>query len=159
LSAASAQLRNLATTAGNILQRSRCVYFRSTDWPCNRRVGGSGCSAVDGETRTHAILGVSDHCLATHASDMCVALAALDAAVSVTGPEGGRVIPFAEFHRLPGDTPERENALELGEVITSISIPATPVARRSTYLKIRERSSNTSGNEFCSIGLFELARS
>ena len=140
LAGASPQVRNMATTAGNLLQRTRCYYFRDTAMPCNKRVPGSGCGALDGYNRIHAVLGGSDRCIATHPSDMCVALAALDARVLVRGPQGERVIPFVDFHLLPGDRPDREHALQPGELITAVDIPPLPFARRSTYLKVRDRA-------------------
>jgi len=141
LSGASAQLRNMATTAGNILQRTRCPYFFNTSFPCNKRVPGSGCSAIKGFNRTHAILGTSDKCIAAHPSDFCVPLIALDAVVHVQGTAGKRTIPFADFHLLPGQTPERENVLQPAELITHIELPALSFARRSHYLKVRDRAS------------------
>src|SRR5438309_1802695 len=117
LAGASAQVRNMATTGGNLLQRTRCYYFRDTSAPCNKREPGSGCAALDGYNRIHAVLGTSDHCIATHPSDMCVALAAMDALVRVSGPKGERLVPFADFHVLPGDHPERESAIASGELI------------------------------------------
>jgi xanthine dehydrogenase YagS FAD-binding subunit len=136
---ASGQLRNLATTAGNLLQRTRCVYFQDRTTPCNKRVPGSGCSAIVGYSRELAILGVSEHCIATHPSDMAVAMAALEAVVQVQGPDGTRSIPIGEFYRLPGDAPERDTTLAHGELITAVELP--PVAGRSCYRKVRERSS------------------
>ncbi|RVU17593.1 xanthine dehydrogenase family protein subunit M [Streptomyces antnestii] len=141
LSGASGQLRNMATTGGNPLQRTRCVYFQDITTPCNKREPGSGCSAVGGWTRNHAILGASEHCIAVHPSDMSVALAALDAVVRVLGPDGERTIPFADLHRLPADSPERDTVLEHGELITAIDLPARPIARRSAYRKVRDRAS------------------
>ncbi len=141
LSGASPQLRNVATVAGNVLQRTRCVYFRDTAWPCNKREPGTGCPAFDGFNRSHAILGGGPACIATHASDMCVALAALEAVVQTQGPNGVRSIPFREFYRLPGETPQFETALEPGELITAVDVPALPFARRSCYLKVRDRAS------------------
>lgn len=141
LSGASAQLRNMATTGGNILQRTRCYYFYDTAMPCNKRDPGSGCSAIKGYNRIHAILGTSDKCIATHPSDMCVAMAALDAVIHVQGANGERSIPFADFHTLPGDTPEKENTLQPGELITYVEIPVLPFAANSTYLKVRDRAS------------------
>jgi xanthine dehydrogenase YagS FAD-binding subunit len=141
LAGASAQIRNMATTGGNLLQRTRCYYFRDVSAACNKREPGSGCSALDGYNRSHAVLGGSEHCIATHPSDMCVALAALDAAVRISGRHGERVIPFSAFHAPPGDRPDRETALEAGDLITAVDIPATPFARRSTYLKVRDRAS------------------
>jgi xanthine dehydrogenase YagS FAD-binding subunit len=141
LAGASAQLRNMATTGGNLLQRTRCYYFYDTATPCNKREPGSGCSAIGGFNRNHAILGTSDQCIATHPSDMCVALAALEAVVRVTGPNGERTLPFAEFHRLPGDTPELDTNLRPDELITAVELPAKGFARHYTYLKIRDRQS------------------
>jgi xanthine dehydrogenase YagS FAD-binding subunit len=142
LFAASGQLRNMASIGGNILQRTRCAYFRDGDGlPCNKREHGSGCSALRGIHRTHAIFGWSESCIATHPSDLAVALAALDAAVHVRGLQGDREIPFSEFHRLPGDTPEKDNVLERGDLIVAIEIPARAEARNSHYLKVRDRQS------------------
>jgi xanthine dehydrogenase YagS FAD-binding subunit len=141
LAGASGQLRNMATTAGNLLQRTRCLFFRDTATACNKREPGSGCSAIDGLNRGHAILGTSSSCIATHPSDMCVALVALDALVWVHGADGERVIPVTELHRLPGDTPELETTLQQGELITAVDIPALPFAKRSLYLKVRDRAS------------------
>lgn len=139
---ASPQLRNMASVGGNILQRTRCPYFRAeTSLPCNKRVPGTGCAAIHGENRTHAIFGWSESCVATHPSDLAVALTALDASVAVWGQNGERKIPITEFYVLPEDHPERETTLERGELITAISIPASDVSRRSHYLKIRERTS------------------
>jgi xanthine dehydrogenase YagS FAD-binding subunit len=138
---ASAQLRNMATMGGNLMQRTRCPYFRDVAFACNKRAPGSGCAAIGGVNRWHAILGTSDHCIAVHPSDAAVALAALDATVHVQGSAGERAIPFAEFHRLPGDTPHVETALAHGEVITAIELPALPWARRSHYRKVRDRAS------------------
>jgi xanthine dehydrogenase YagS FAD-binding subunit len=142
LSGATTQIRNMATVAGNILQRTRCSYFRDVHASCNRRQPGSGCDALDGFNRGHAVLGVSEHCMATHPSDMCVAMAVLDADVHTLRPDGTtRSIPFREFHRAPGDTPHVEVALAHGELITHIVIPHLPAARRSHYLKVRDRAS------------------
>jgi xanthine dehydrogenase YagS FAD-binding subunit len=142
LSGASPQLRNMATVGGNLLQRTRCYYFYDPAFPaCNKRKHDSGCGALDGYNRIHAILGQSDQCIATHPSDMCVALAALDAIVRVRGPGGEREIAFADFHRLPGDTPERDTNLEPGELIIAVDLPAMPFAARSHYLKVRDRAS------------------
>jgi xanthine dehydrogenase YagS FAD-binding subunit len=138
---ASAQLRNMASMGGNLCQRVRCSYFRDATSPCNKRDPGSGCAALDGFNRGHAILGTSDKCIATHPSDVAVALVALDAVVHTRGPTGERAIPVDEFFLLPGDTPEREHPLEHGELIVAIEVPATPVARRSVYLKFRDRES------------------
>jgi xanthine dehydrogenase YagS FAD-binding subunit len=141
-SGASAQIRNMATNGGNLMQRTRCTYFYDVSTPCNKREPGSGCGAMEGINRTHAIFGWSDKCIAVHPSDMCVALLALDAVVNVQGAAGqSRAIPFADFHRLPGDTPERDNNLEQGELITSIDIPKNTFADNSYYLKIRDRAS------------------
>lgn len=141
LSGASAQLRNMATTGGNILQRTRCYYFYDTVMPCNKREPGSGCSAIHGYNRMHAIVGTSDKCVATHPSDMCVAFAALDVMIHVQGAAGERTIPFADFHVLPGDTPHIENTLKPGELITFIEIPKLPFGANSTYVKVRDRTS------------------
>jgi xanthine dehydrogenase YagS FAD-binding subunit len=141
LAGASAQLRNMASTGGNLLQRTRCYYFYDTATPCNKRKPGSGCSARNGLNRMHAILGASDACIATHPSDMCVALAALAATVHVTGPAGERTLALTDFHRLPGETPERDTNLRADEIITAIELPAEGFARHHTYLKIRDRLS------------------
>jgi xanthine dehydrogenase YagS FAD-binding subunit len=141
LLAASGQVRNMATMAGNILQRTRCPYFRDTATACNKREPGTGCSAIHGINRGQAVLGTSEHCIATHPSDLAVALTALDAVVQVRGSSGPRAIPFAEFHVLPGAHPERETVLRPGDVITSIEIPPVAFARRSLYLKVRDRAS------------------
>jgi xanthine dehydrogenase YagS FAD-binding subunit len=141
LAGASQQLRNMATTGGNLLQRTRCYYFYDTATPCNKREPGSGCSAINGMNRIHAILGASDACIATHPSDMCVALAALDATVHATGPAGRRTIAFAEFHRLPEDTPERDTNLRPNEIVTAVELSARGFASNYTYLKIRDRLS------------------
>ncbi len=141
LSGASAQLRNIATTAGNLLQRTRCMYFRATDWPCNKREPGSGCSAIDGANRSLAILGTSEHCIATNPSDMNVAMAALEATIHVYGTKGERSIPIADFHVLPGNTPERETVLEPGDLITHVTLPPPAPESRSLYLKLRDRAS------------------
>lgn len=141
LSGASPQLRNMATTGGNLLQRTRCYYFRDAALPCNKREPGSGCGAVDGYNRIHAVLGGSEHCIATHPSDMCVALVALDAVVRARGPQGERTVRLADFYVLPGDRPEREHVLSPDELIVAVDIPALPFAARSTYLKVRDRAS------------------
>jgi len=141
LAGASPQLRNMASTGGNLLQRTRCHYFYDPATPCNKRVPGSGCSAIDGHNRMHAILGTSDACIATHPSDMCVALAALEATVRVTGPTGERVLAFRDFHRLPGDRPQQDNALARDEIVTAIDLPPRGFAANYTYLKIRDRHS------------------
>ncbi|QXH80438.1 FAD binding domain-containing protein [Pseudomonas salmasensis] len=141
LAGASPQLRNMASTGGNLLQRTRCYYFYDAAVPCNKRQPGSGCPARNGLNRIHAILGASQQCVATHPSDMCVALAALAARVHVEGRGGARVIEFADFHRLPGDAPQRDNQLADDELITAIELPADHLARHSHYLKIRDRAS------------------
>lgn len=141
LAGASPQLRNAATTGGNLLQRTRCYYFYDPASPCNKREPGSGCSAVGGLNRIHAILGASDACIAVHPSDMCVALAALDATVEVEGRDGAREIAFADFHRLPGDTPDRDTTLAHGEIITGVRLEANHFAGNHTYLKLRDRLS------------------
>ncbi|GAB3540216.1 xanthine dehydrogenase family protein subunit M [Pontibacter brevis] len=141
LAGATAQLRNMATDAGNLLQRTRCYYFYDTDTPCNKREPGTGCSAINGYNRDLAILGTSEHCIATHPSDMAVALAALEAKVRVTGKNGERVIPLAEFHRLPGDTPHIDTNLETDEIITAIDLPVKGFPDHYTYLKLRDRAS------------------
>ena len=138
---ASPQLRNMATLGGNMLQRTRCAYFYDTALPCNKREPGSGCGALEGINRMHAIFGFSDKCIAVHPSDMSVALVALDATVQVSGPKGNRSIPFADFHRLPGDTPEKDTNLEPGELITAVDIPDGPFTRHVHYQKVRERAS------------------
>ena len=136
---ASAQIRNMATIGGNLLQRTRCAYFRSGDMPCNKRAPGSGCPAIAGENRPHAIFGGSAHCVATHASDLAVALTALDASLRLAAPGGARLVPIADFYLLPGDTPERETVLAPGELVAAIDVPAS--AGRATYLKLRDRAS------------------
>jgi xanthine dehydrogenase YagS FAD-binding subunit len=143
LSGASAQLRNAATVGGNLLQRTRCAYFYDTASRCNRREAGSGCDARDGESRLHAVLGWSEGCIATHPSDFCVPLVALDAMVEIEGKSGRRELPLDELHRLPGATPERETALELGDLIVAVRLPATArgFASHARYLKVRERTS------------------
>ncbi|BCK66215.1 carbon-monoxide dehydrogenase medium subunit [Streptomyces libani subsp. rufus] len=138
---ASAQLRHMASMGGNLMQRVRCAYYRDPESACNKRVPGSGCSALEGVHRGHAILGTSEHCIATHPSDLAVALVALDAVVHVEGMDGARTIPVDDFFLLPGDTPEREHPLTPGELITAIEVPALPMARRSLYLKVRDRES------------------
>jgi xanthine dehydrogenase YagS FAD-binding subunit len=141
LAGASPQLRNMASTGGNLLQRTRCYYFYDAQVPCNKREPGSGCPAKTGLNRIHAILGASEDCVATHPSDMCVALAALEAVVHVEGRAGKRQIEFADFHRLPGDTPERDNQLADDELITAVELPPAIFASHSHYLKIRDRAS------------------
>jgi xanthine dehydrogenase YagS FAD-binding subunit len=140
--AASPQLRNMASLGGNVLQRTRCTYFRDTKWTaCNKRNPGSGCAALQGVNRKLAVLGVSDHCIANYPGDLATALAALGATVDLEGPSGRRVIPFEDLHRLPGDTPHIETTLKPGELITGFSVPAGPWTRRSLYLKVRDRQS------------------
>src|SRR4030095_7887906 len=141
LAGASPQLRNMATNGGNLLQRTRCYYFYDTATPCNKREPGAGCSAINGFNRIHAILGTSEQCIAVHPSDMCVALAALEAVVHVTGKNGERTIPLAEFHRLPGDTPHIDTNLRPDEIITSIDLPPKGFADHYAYLKVRDRTS------------------
>ena len=141
LAGASGQIRNQATTAGNLLQRTRCVYFQDVTTPCNKREPGTGCSALEGYGRYNAILGASDDCVTTHPSDLAVALAALDATVVTLGPQGARRIPIDELHRLPGDRPEQDTTLEHGELITAVEIPAEGVSPCSTYVKVRDRAS------------------
>ena len=141
LAGASPQLRNAATTAGNLMQRTRCYYFYDTATACNKREPGSGCSALGGVNRIHAILGTSDSCIATHPSDMCVGMAALDAKIHVTGPDGDRTILFEDFHRLPGDRPEIDNTLEHGEIVTAVTLPVAEFSTNYTYLKLRDRLS------------------
>ena len=138
---ASGQIRNMATVGGNILQRTRCLYFYDDAARCNKRTPGAGCDALEGFNRMHAILGGSDACVATHPSDMCVALAALDAIVHVQGPQGARTLKLAELHRLPGNRPDIETALATGELIVAVELPPLAAARRSTYRKVRDRSS------------------
>src|SRR5216684_1317927 len=141
LASASGQLRNLATTGGNLLQRTRCVYFQDITRPCNKRIPGSGCPAREGYHRNLAILGASEACIATHPSDMAVAMVALDAVVRVLGPNGERTIPLTSFHRLPGNEPQRDTVLEHGELITSVDLPPLSFAQHSHYLKVRDRAS------------------
>src|SRR5438045_7062961 len=140
LAGASAQLRNMATTAGNLLQRTRCVYFRDTAMPCNKREPRTGCPAITGSNRTLAVLGTSDHCIATNPSDMCVAMAALEATIHVQGPKGSRAIPIGDFHLLPGTTPDRETVLEPGDLITHVTLPPPVAGSKQVYLKLRDRS-------------------
>jgi xanthine dehydrogenase YagS FAD-binding subunit len=141
LAGASGQLRNLATTGGNLLQRTRCVYFQDISKPCNKREPGSGCPAREGYHRNLAILGASEACIATHPSDMAVALVALDTVVRVLGPKGERTIPLTSFHRLPGDEPQRDTMLEHGELITAVDLPPLSFATHSHYRKVRDRAS------------------
>jgi len=141
LQGASAQIRNMATVAGNLLQRTRCVYFRDTAMPCNKREPGTGCPAITGHNRTLAILGTSEHCIATNPSDMCIALAALEATVQIQGTKGARTIAFGDFHLLPGSTPHRETVLEPGDLITHITLPPPTTGSKHLYLKLRDRAS------------------
>jgi xanthine dehydrogenase YagS FAD-binding subunit len=139
--AASQQLRNMATLGGNLLQRTRCTYFRDSQYPCNKREPGSGCSAIEGVNRSHAILGTSEHCIAVYPGDFAVALAAFDAVVDTTGPKGARSIPLLDLHLEPGSTPHLETTLASDELITHIRVPVTPAGKGSTYQKIRDRES------------------
>ena len=141
LAGASAQLRNMATTAGNLLQRTRCMYFRDTAMPCNKREPGTGCPAITGSNRMLAVLGTSEHCIATNPSDMCVAMAALEATIHVQGTKGTRAIPIGEFHLLPGSTPNRETVLEPGDLITHVTLPPPKPGNKQAYLKLRDRAS------------------
>jgi xanthine dehydrogenase YagS FAD-binding subunit len=138
---ASQQLRNMATLGGNLLQRTRCAYFRDTQFPCNKRAPGSGCSAIGGLDRGHALLGTSSRCIATYPGDWAVALIAMDASIDTLSPRGGRTIPVAELHRQPGDTPQIENVLAIDEMIVRTRVPASALGRASTYIKIRDRES------------------
>jgi xanthine dehydrogenase YagS FAD-binding subunit len=140
LSGASPQLRNMATTGGNLLQKTRCYYYRDTNYPCNKRQPGSGCAALDGFNRIHAVLGGSEHCVATHPSDMAVAMMALEATVHLSGPKGERAIALDEFYLVPGDTPQHENVLTPGELITHVTLPVLPSGTKSHYLKLRDRA-------------------
>jgi xanthine dehydrogenase YagS FAD-binding subunit len=154
LASASPQLRNAASIGGNLMQRTRCPYFRELTWlPCNKRNPGSGCSAIEGENRLHAVLGTTEHCIATHPSDLAVAVAALDAVITVRGAAGERQIPAVDFHLLPGDTPHIEHALKHGELITSVFIPEAAHARRSAYLKVRDRASYEFALTSAAVGL------
>jgi xanthine dehydrogenase YagS FAD-binding subunit len=153
LAGASQQLRNMASVGGNLLQRTRCAYFYDIATPCNKREPGSGCSAIDGLNRINAILGTSDACIAVHPSDMCVALAVLEAKVHVAGPGGERAIAFADFHRLPGDTPQRDTNLGADELVTSVELPSRGFAATYTYLKIRDRLSYTFALVSVAVGL------
>jgi xanthine dehydrogenase YagS FAD-binding subunit len=157
LAGASPQLRNKATNGGNLFQRTRCYYFYDTATPCNKREPGSGCGAIGGYNRIHAILGESPSCIATHPSDMCVALAALEAVVRVTGPNGERAVPFADFHRLPGDEPGRDHTLAPDELVTAIDLPPRGFADHFAYLKIRDRSSYSFALVSVAVGL-EMSR-
>ena len=141
LAGASAQLRNMATTAGNLLQRTRCMYFRDSAMPCNKREPGTGCSAITGSNRTLAVLGTSENCIATNPSDMNVAMAALEATVHVQGPKGSRAVPIGDFHLLPGRTPQRETVLEPGDLVTHVTLPPPITGSQQVYLKLRDRAS------------------
>lgn len=141
LAGASAQIRNMATNGGNLLQRTRCYYFYDANTPCNKREPGTGCSAIQGYNRIMAIMGTSENCIAVFPSDMCIALAALEAVVHISGPDGDRSLPFADFHRLPGDTPHLDNNLKSNEIITGIDLPEKGFAKNYSYLKLRDRSS------------------
>jgi len=141
LSGATVQIRNMATTGGNLLQRTRCMYFRDTAMPCNKREPGSGCAAITGTNRSLAILGTSEHCIATNPSDMNVALAALEATIHIRGPKGERSVPIGDFHLLPGNTPDRETVMEPGDLITHVTLPPPAPGSRSHYLKLRDRAS------------------
>jgi xanthine dehydrogenase YagS FAD-binding subunit len=141
LAGASAQLRNMATTAGNLLQRTRCVYFRDTAMPCNKREPGTGCPAITGSNRSLAVLGTSESCIATNPSDMCVAMAALEAVIHVLGSKGSRAIPIDDFHLLPGKTPDRETVLQPGDLITHVTLPPPVAGSKQVYLKLRDRAS------------------
>jgi xanthine dehydrogenase YagS FAD-binding subunit len=141
LLSASPQLRNMATIGGNVMQRTRCAYFRDASQPCNKRAPGTGCAAIHGVNRQHAVVGGSEHCICTHASDLAVALLAVDAVVHVRGRAGERAIPIERFHVLPGDTPQRETVLERGDLVTAVDLPESALARSSYYLKVRDRAS------------------
>jgi xanthine dehydrogenase YagS FAD-binding subunit len=141
LAGASPQIRNVASVGGNLLQRTRCVYFYDAGTRCNKREPGTGCPALEGVNRMHAILGASEHCIAVHPSDMCVALAALDATVHVTGPDGSRIVPFSDFHRLPGDTPHIDTNLRADELIIAVELPKQGFAEHHAYVKVRDRAS------------------
>jgi xanthine dehydrogenase YagS FAD-binding subunit len=141
LAGASAQLRNMATTAGNLLQRTRCMYFRDTAMPCNKREPGTGCPAITGSNRMLAVLGTSEHCIATNPSDMCVAMAALEATIHVQGSKGARAVPIGTFHLLPGNTPQNETVLEPGDLITHVTLPPPVAGSKQVYLKLRDRAS------------------
>lgn len=151
---ASQQLRNMATIGGNLLQRTRCSHFRDPTYPaCNKRDPGSGCAALEGENRSHAVLGTSEHCIATYPGDLAVALVALDAVVHTRGPDGQRSFPVDDFYLLPSDTPQREHPLAWGELITAVEVPATAAARRSHYLKVRDRESYEFAAASAAVGL------
>ena len=154
LASASPQLRNAASIGGNLMQRTRCPYFRELTWtPCNKRNPGSGCSAIEGDNRMHAILGTSEHCIATHPSDFAVAVAALDGVIALRGPNGERHVAAVDFHLLPGSTPQIEHAIGHGELITSVFLPDAPHARHSSYLKVRDRASYEFALSSAAVGL------
>jgi xanthine dehydrogenase YagS FAD-binding subunit len=153
LQSASPQIRNMASIGGNLLQRTRCGYFRDTSTPCNKREPGTGCSAINGENRMHAILGTSESCVATHPSDLAVALVALDASIRLQGAQGYRLLKLEDFYLLPGQTPDKENQLQPGEIITEIAVPRLPVARKSTYVKVRDRASYEFALTSAAVGL------
>jgi xanthine dehydrogenase YagS FAD-binding subunit len=154
LASASPQLRNAASIGGNLMQRTRCPYFRELTWtPCNKRNPGSGCSAIEGDNRMHAILGTSEHCIATHPSDFAVAVAALDGVIALRGPAGERHVAAVDFHLLPGSTPQIEHGLKNAELITSVFIPDAPHARKSSYLKVRDRASYEFALSSAAVGL------
>jgi xanthine dehydrogenase YagS FAD-binding subunit len=154
LASASPQLRNAASIGGNLMQRTRCPYFRELTWtPCNKRNPGSGCSAIEGDNRMHAILGTSEHCIATHPSDFAVAVAALDAVIALRGPNGERHVAAVDFHLLPGSTPQLEHDLKHGELITSVFIPDAPHTHHSSYLKVRDRASYEFALASAAVGL------
>ena len=153
LQSASPQIRNMASIGGNLLQRTRCGYFRDTSTPCNKREPRTGCSAINGENRMHAILGTSESCIATHPSDLAVALVALDASIRLQGVQGSRSLKLEDFYLLPGQTPDKENQLRPGEIVTEIAVPRLPVARRSTYVKVRDRASYEFALTSAAVGL------
>jgi len=153
LQSASPQIRNMASIGGNLLQRTRCGYFRDTNTPCNKREPGTGCSAIYGENRMHAILGTSESCVATHPSDLAVALVALDASIRLQGAQDYRVLKLEDFYLLPGQTPDKENQLQPGEIITEITVPRLPLARKSTYVKVRDRASYEFALTSAAVGL------
>jgi xanthine dehydrogenase YagS FAD-binding subunit len=153
LQSASPQIRNMASIGGNLLQRTRCGYFRDTSTPCNKREPGTGCSAINGENRMHAIFGTSESCVATHPSDLAVALVALDASIRLQSAQGYRLLKLEDFYLLPGQTPEKENQLQPGEIITEINVPRLPLARKSTYVKVRDRASYEFALTSAAVGL------
>lgn len=151
--AASPQLRNIASLAGNVLQRTRCPYFRDTSYPCNKRLPGSGCAALDGYNRLHAVLGTSERCIASYPGDWAAAVVMFDATIEMEGPEGERSVPFEEFHTLPGDDPATETVLQADEIVTAIVVQKTPLGRASTYYKVRDRESYAFANASAAVGL------